>query len=283
MTLPSVAQLHAGLALILAVGLHLGAFALRPQQAGAASSGDGGADIISIQAADASLTDMIAAWDRPPERVPEVPPAPLDLVPEAVIEPLPAAIPMAALAMPQMPPPIATPNAPALPQIAPASPVQVQPLAASVRPKPRPAPKSTRDPAPAAKAAATAAARPAQKAAGSGGGTAAGEGGQASSATLSKGQANDLRASWGAAIRARIERRKAYPAAAGRVSGRVTVRLSVSPIGALLDLAVASSSGNAALDGAALRAVTSAGRFPKAPAGLTDSSYSFTLPISFDR
>ncbi len=281
MTLPPVAQLHAGLALILAVGLHLGAFAFRPQLAGATSSGEGGADLISIQAADASLTDMIAAWDRPPDVVPEVPSAPLDLAPETVAEPLLAAIPRTALAMPQMPPPIAAPNAPALPQIAPAPPAQVQPLAASARPKPRPAPKPTRDPAPAATAAAPAPS--AQKAAGAGGAAAAGEGGQAPGATLSKGQANDLRAGWGAAIRARIERRKAYPAAAGRVSGRVTVQLSVSPTGALLDLAVASSSGNAALDGAALKAVTSAGRFPKAPAGLTGASYSFTLPISFDR
>ncbi|MBN2631673.1 MAG: energy transducer TonB [Rhodobacteraceae bacterium] len=92
-----------------------------------------------------------------------------------------------------------------------------------------------------------------------------------------------MKADWGAAIRARIERRKSYPAAAKGASGKVSLRLSISRAGQLTGASVAASSGNAALDQAALRAVRSAGRFPAAPKGLTDASYSFTLPITFSR
>lgn len=278
-----VAHLQAGVALALALALHLGAFALRPQMAGSASSsGAGGVDLISIQPAGASMAELIESWERPPEVTPER----AEVAAESVAEP-PPALPMAVLAMPEIPPPITAHDSPALPpvvqQAAPAPPAQVPPLAASIRPRPRPEPDRTPAIDPTDNPKPSAPARPAQMAAGSGRGTAAGEGATGASATLSQAKADDLRARWGAEIRARIERRKAYPAAAGRASGRVTVRLSVSPAGKLLDVAVASSSGNAALDAAALRAVTAAGRFPKAPSGLADPGYNFTLPISFDR
>lgn len=262
-----VAHLQAGVALSLALGLHLGVFALRPQMAGSASSsGAGGGDLISIQPAGASMAEVIESWESPPEVAPE----PAEGAAETVAEP-PPALSMAALAMPEMPPPIAAPDSPSLRR------------AASIRPRPRPEPDRTPAIDPTDNPKPSAPARPAQTAAGSDRGTAAGEGTTGASATLSQAKADDLRARWGAEIRARIERRKAYPAAAGRASGRVTVRLSVSPAGKLLDVAVASSSGNAALDAAALRAVTAAGRFPKAPRGLADPGYNFTLPISFDR
>jgi protein TonB len=41
------------------------------------------------------------------------------------------------------------------------------------------------------------------------------------------------------------------------------------------------SSGVSAFDDEALRAVRNAGRFPAAPQGLTDASYSFTLALTF--
>ena len=86
-------------------------------------------------------------------------------------------------------------------------------------------------------------------------------------------------AEWGAAIRARIERRKSYPVEAKGKAGKVTLRLVVGPDGRLSSVAVAKSSGSAALDAAALRAVKVAGRFPRAPAGLGTGS--FSLPITF--
>ena len=73
----------------------------------------------------------------------------------------------------------------------------------------------------------------AQRAAGTGGGAQAGESGRAQAATLSGARLNDLKSSWGASVRARVERRKRYPSAAGGASGTVTVRLTVTRSGAL--------------------------------------------------
>ena len=143
----------------------------------------------------------------------------------------------------------------------------------------KPAPKTQAKAKPKAKVAGSAG----QKAAGSGQGRAKGTGGTSASATLSKGDAATLTAQWGSAIRARIEKRKRYPAAAKGAGGKVTLRLTVNRNGALAGVSVAKSSGHAALDDAAIKAVRSAGRFAAAPKGLADASYSFTLPISFSR
>ena len=48
-----------------------------------------------------------------------------------------------------------------------------------------------------------------------------------------------------------------------------------------LALGIAQSSGQPALDAAALKAVKSAAPFARAPKGLTAASYSFSLPITF--
>ncbi|MCU0901614.1 MAG: energy transducer TonB [Cypionkella sp.] len=308
------ARVQAGLALMLAAGLHVAAFALRPQEAGAVASGAGGADLVSLQAADASLAALVEDWDRPPQPQVEMPP---DLAPPAVAElaapeapapapPVPLAAPVLAapdLALPHMaeaplaaevslPPP--APEPAPQPELAPDHPpqpkVRPEPRPRDLaRPKPAPEPKAQPQPREAAKPAATAprqtasAGQAAQRAAGTGGGAQAGDSGSAQAATLSKARVNDLKAGWGATIRARIERRKSYPAAARGASGSVTVRLTVSRTGQLAGVSVAKSSGNAALDQAALRAVQAAGSFPAAPKGLTDASYAFTLPMKFSR
>ncbi|MCE8421210.1 TonB C-terminal domain-containing protein, partial [Rhodovulum sulfidophilum] len=82
-------------------------------------------------------------------------------------------------------------------------------------------------------------------------------------------------AQWGAAIRARIQRR--VPEGAGR--GAALVELTVSARGTLVSVRVVRSSGNARLDGLALAAVRQAGRFPAAPAGLGDGARSFSLEV----
>lgn len=99
------------------------------------------------------------------------------------------------------------------------------------------------------------------------------------SAPLPKGREQDLKAKWGNGIRARVQRRSAS-SGAGR--GTVTVGLTVSRSGQLSKAWVSASSGNAKLDAAAVKAVKSAAPFKAAPEGLTDSSYSFSLPITFD-
>ena len=91
-----------------------------------------------------------------------------------------------------------------------------------------------------------------------------------------------MQAEWGAAIRARIERRKVYPAAAAGVQGIVTLRLTVAADGRLAGVTVGNSSGSSVLDTAAISAVTSAGRLPKAPAALGAGTSTFTLRIAFE-
>lgn len=298
------ARLQATVAVAMAAGLHLGAFALRPATVGAVSSGAGGESLVSLQAADASIAEMVEAWDAPPEveMTPDAtPPQPVqnievpelhamqDAPPTLPQTSAPMALPSVADALPQadisLPPPPVAVELPTEPDI--------EPTIADIKPIPRPAPpeKAVAKPKPSAKvvkkpakkAAPASAARAAQRASGAGGGAQAGSSGTSEAATLSKATVNDLRASWGAGIRMRIERRKVYPSAARNASGTVTVRLTVSRAGQLLGVSLAKSSGNAALDQAAIKAVNAARKFKAAPKGLTDSQYSFSLPMRFSR
>ena len=304
-----------GAALGLALALHLGAFAWAPEAPAALASGDGGVDLISLEAADASIAELVAEWDRPPELTPpeltppaddspEAPQPQADPPPTAQVTPdLPPVMAMAAPApvlaplpdLPQaspqsLPPPPAPPApepvaapAPPPPEPVAAPPPPPEPVAAPAPPPPEPLARPAPRPKPPAVAKPPSAARAAQKAAGSGGGTAAGDRGAAQVATLSRARLDDLRAGWGAAIRARVERRKSYPADARGASGAVTVRLTVSGGGALVGVALAASSGNAALDQAALRAVQAAAPFPAAPAELPQGNQSFTLRMRYSR
>lgn len=269
------ARFQALLALSLAVILHLAAFAMRPDAAGASASGAGGSDLITLQAADGSMADLVATWQTPPQ----VSPAPS--APASPTQPEAPALPQTSDDLP--------PDLPALPQPATAPKPDTAPQIESAPPRPeappapapeKPAAKPAKPAPPAAKPAPSV---PAQVAAGTGGGAAAGQGGKAAASTLSQAQANDALAGWGASIRARIEKRKRYPAAADGAAGTVTLRLTLSRNGQLQAVAIAASSGNPALDAAAIKAVQSAGRFAKAPAALSEASYSFTLPMRFAR
>ena len=93
------------------------------------------------------------------------------------------------------------------------------------------------------------------------------------------GTAKALKADWGSKVRARINRKVALPA--DSAPGTVKVRLEIAASGALLAVGIAQSSGQAALDAAALKAVKSAAPFARAPKGLSEPSYSFSLPITF--
>ena len=268
---------QAGLALGLAVALHLAVFAVRPGPAGAVASGEAGDALVSVQPADDGLAALVASWDAPPVVAAPAVVAPEAMaLPEAPVLPAPEAPPvMAALAPPALP---LAADAP-LPEAAPLPPPV---LAEPPKPTPEARPKPRADkPKAVAKPAAQPPAQAGQKAAGSGGGAQAGKAGKAQAATLSRAQVNDLKAGWGAAIRARVERRKRHPA--GAASGTVTVRLVVTAAGALAGVSVAKSSGNPALDAAAVAAVQGAGAFPPAPAGLPGGSHSFTLPMRFQR
>ncbi len=267
------------IAATLALALHLAAFAaVAPHLQGAQAAGDGGGATLTLAAADPALADLVAEWDRPPDLMPQaaaqsaLPPPPQTTPPDApALLALPAQTAVATVAPLPSPPPDFAPTAdlaiPDPPSLTPEAP-------AKSAPEPRPAPKPERaKPRPAPQPAA-----PAQQAAGAGGQGAAGQSGQAAAAQSGAGSAA-AKAEWGASIRARIERRKSYPADAGGATGKVTLRLVVGADGRLASVAVTKSSGVAALDRAALGAVRAAGRFPKAPRGLAESS--FSLPISF--
>ncbi|MEM9349404.1 MAG: TonB family protein [Pseudomonadota bacterium] len=120
-----------------------------------------------------------------------------------------------------------------------------------------------------------------QRAAGSGGGSNAGTANTARAATVTQAQSASLQRQWGAAIQARVSRASRDPRAAGGVDGRVIIRLNVTTGGGLAGVGIVRSSGNAALDQAALAAARRA-RYPAAPSGLTASSYSFDIPIAFN-
>ncbi|WP_136683236.1 energy transducer TonB family protein [Falsirhodobacter xinxiangensis] len=96
---------------------------------------------------------------------------------------------------------------------------------------------------------------------------------------VSAGQLQNLEQQWGGAIRNRVERRKR----ASREVGAVSVRITVTRNGELAGASVQRSSGNPTLDQLAIRTVQSAGRFPAAPDALTKATYSFTLPLEFQR
>jgi periplasmic protein TonB len=165
----------------------------------------------------------------------------------------------------------AAPKPPEAPAIADARPAV--PEAAPAPPEP-----AAKPPAAAPKSAAAAVKQPApQKKPAS----QAGDGGAGETTRAKSAGSAEARDSWLSSIRARVERRKAYPPAAGNAEGRVTLQLTVDRSGRLKAVGVARSSGNPTLDAAALRAVKSAGRFPKAPGAVTEAAVTFNLPLRF--
>ncbi len=274
--------LFAGLAAL----IHVSLFASAPES-GVQSSGAGGEAMVSIEAASATVAEMVETWDRPPPRPQmenpqlEQPLAPTEApqMPEFELADAPRAAVLVALKEPEeadvveidqsTPPPPPPPEPEPEPKPEP-------------KPRPKPAPKPVETPPTAQTSNQTSAGRAAQRAAGSGGGAQAGAAGGASTATVSAGQRAKLQSIWGAKIRSRIERRKRYPAGA-RGSGRVVLRITVAASGALVNYRVAKSSGVAAFDQAALKAVARAGKFPKAPKGIGASQFTFNLPMSFSK
>lgn len=276
--------------LSLATALHAGAWvSFGAGGGGASAGGSGGEAALTLAAAGPQVAALVARWQAPPAiatapAAPAAPAAPEAAAPEAAVPDPPApgpAAPRRALAAL----PTATPDAavdvalPARPP-APAAPVMAAPAAAprppASPPRPRPDP-SAAPPGPAA----SGEARPAQRASGSGGGTRSGRA-SAPPADAAGPGARALEAEWGAAILSRIAWQQRYPAGA-RASGTARVLVTVGRDGRLAGARLAGSSGDAALDRAALEAVRRAGRFPPAPRGLEKASYVFGVPMTFRR
>jgi len=147
------------------------------------------------------------------------------------------------------------------------------PAETTARPRPRPERR-------AASASADAAPKPAGAAqtarAARAASPAPGTGGQGADADDSR----RLKAAWAGAIGARIARAQRHPGA-GHGTGRVRVTLVVARDGRLAEVRVASSSGSAGLDRAAVAAVRRAAPFPEAPGALTDDWMRFGHWVAF--
>lgn len=253
-----------------AVAVHLAAFAaIAPD--GMAAGGDGGEGVVTVAAplgaADPALLAMVRNWDAPvqvavpPDMV--TPPAPQtapDALPELrrnTLPDLPGLSAPRAAAAPSVPPPD-LPKLFAQPDTPP-----------ETRPRPRPDPQAK--PAPRA----VPASPPAQRASGQG---ASGQRGQGTAKVQSGGGTSaSALAAWGGRIRAAVQR--AQGRAGTRARGVVQLRLSVTAGGKLAGVSITGSSGNAALDQAALRAVQRA-RLPRAPGGVS-GTHQFNLPVGF--
>lgn len=224
--------------------------------------------VLTLAAAPALATPALAAPSTPVVPVAAPMPEPASLA-SAMPTALPAAEPPPPMPEP-MPEPVAQkPAAPAPKAIKPKAPAPV----AEAPPETKPVTKTAKADVPAKpvqKAAEPAAAPAPQPAA---------QSAAKSDPAASAGEAKALKADWGSKVRARINRKVALPA--DSAPGTVKVRLEIAASGALLAVGIAQSSGQAALDAAALKAVKSAAPFARAPKGLSEQSYSFSLPITF--
>ena len=224
----------------------------------AASQGGSGEGSVTLVASSGNLTDLVAQWSKPPQVAQAVtmtaPQMPAPEIPQASLPNV-----AAAMAVPVLPSSAAQQEP--LPQIdlTIAPPPDVAPDV-SLRPKGRP--KAAKQ--------ASAPARAAETAAGVGRSAAAVDASGTNVAALSQ---------WGGAIRNSIERGKRYPGGT-RASGVVRLSIRVGTDGTLAGAAIVGSSGDAALDRAALTAVQRA-RLPAAPNGVAAGHQIFTLPMTF--
>ena len=258
------------------------ALTLAPSLRGSDAAGETGADQQSLPEQPALMVELLTPADLVSDAQPQIGAEPAIPMPQPLADTAPD------LAFSADPAPLA-PSLMALDVlVAEKAPTQVQ---LPPKPEPEPEPKLKAEKPAKAKAKPADAPKPKAKAQpdsggktakGTGNGTQAGTDGKAKVSTgLTKAQLADLKAEWGAKVRNRIERKRAYPKSAKGAAGTVKVRITVAASGKLISVSVAASSGNAALDGAAVKAVKAAGKFPAAPKGLSDASYSFTLPMKF--
>jgi len=84
-------------------------------------------------------------------------------------------------------------------------------------------------------------------------------------------------------VQAKVTRAAKYPAKAKGDKGEALVSFTVGASGKVTKVALARSSGSAALDNAALAAVDRAAPFPPIPEAAGRSSWSFTVPVYFKK
>jgi protein TonB len=161
-------------------------------------------------------------------------------------------------------------------------------LLPTARPEPpEPAPRQARQqprsqPAPAREPAAEASARQ-RPAASEAARPRATESGEARAPAPSEARGAEVSPSrWQSRLNAHLNRFKRFPRGA-RSGGTVSVRFTIDPSGQVLAASVASSSGDAALDQAAVDMVRRASPVPAPPPSIAQARMNLALPVRFDR
>ncbi len=268
-----------------AVAILIVGFGLRPQEGGD-SGGQGGDALISLSYVPPTVAELVETWDAPRETpqqlvteiaAPDVTAVKAPPVVQFELTQAPSAAAQIQLFQPKEQEKVVVdtdaPPPPPEPEPEPLSKPKPKPVA---KPKPKLQPK----PKKAVVAKQTSDGRAEQKSAGSGGRSEAGAGGKAA-ATTSPGQIQKLESVWGAKVRGAVVRRKRTPRGA-KGSGTVLIYFKVSRDGALLAHKIQRSSGNPLFDKAAIKAVTSVRRFPRAPKKLPRKSGEFVVPLQFE-
>ena len=296
--------LEGAIFLSIAAGLHMGVWIANPGSNGAKPSGDAGQSSMTIAAATRGMAQLTREWQTPPELLTDVRPS---TSPHSILSAAPPVTPAPELT----PPTRVVPDRPSLPEtagppateetaptapVAPPSTALLQPPPPSTVPRPEPQPKAHARPASPAlpklaqpetatlPKADTRPSTPQPKARARGKpqndpASDASQSEQVAAATQSA-QTSALQAQWGARIQRKVHRNLFYPRGANG-SGTARVALTVDRTGRLQSLQLIRSSGVAAFDEAALRAVQRAGRFPRAPSELSQPSYRFTMGLNF--
>ena len=251
-----------------AAALHVAAWDFAPSSNGSSAAGGAGLDSVTLAAATASQNAMIARWQEQPQVAVTAPsPGP---TPAAGTAPAPLMSQSQAPALAPAPP-MTAPTLTALPQVdtRPATPARSEPSPPVTRPQARTQLFNSQP-------------QPAKKAAGAGQNTQRGEAAARAPQSQTATRAHALKAKWGAAIYTKVQSNMRYPRSLD-AGGTAKLTLRVARNGTLQDLRLLRSSGNSALDAAALRAVQRAGRFAAAPKGLDAEDYAFSLSLTFKR
>ena len=293
----------------LAAGVHVAGLGFFAATGGFEGGGADGRAALSLTAAPAEISDLVADWEAEPDvadlaevlEAPEadaaftkvnawtdesvaMPKSALSDVPDVAEAPLvqSAASPvLAALALPpqdvqvvEADDRVARLATPVMPMVAPPAPSFEAPEAVerAVIATPRPVKRPERS-----------APSPARVARGTGGGVRAGNlAATRAVATISPAARAAAQAAWAGAIQSRIARHQSYPRGA-RGQGRVRLQMDILADGRLGGVRVDRSSGVAAFDKAALRAARAAAPFPAAPEGLAAARYAFAQWVNFSR
>lgn len=239
--------------------------------------------MISLEASNAQIASLVAAWQRPVD-VQDMSPKLTGSVtePQLVALPGPETAPPAdreQVLQPEMPKVLALQHLDTTPPQMQAVPSRPNPTP-DIRPVARSTPEIDVEPAP-KPATVTSTAHAKETARGQAGGAAGTTQQKRETPGASAAARQSLLAEWGGQIRSRIERQKRYPRGV-RSTGTAQLSLTVSGTGALISVSLRHSSGDPLLDQAALVAVRNA-HLPAKPRDLSGDSHRFNLPVAFTR